>query len=237
MKNVTLLIIFTFALSTLAFGAKKYNLTIKVFSLYTRLPLEGIKVSTIIDNTTKEIGYTNANGEIILKELTEKSFGLLYEDTKGIHKMKKFNYSNSNRKDDLKVYQLKLTTDEELKLFKAIDEQYKDTIENKSTDKMDTALVKSASPKDNVEFYTFIHSQIEYPQECLDKAIQGKVYLKFIVQKDGKITHVEVLKGIHPLLDYEAIRVLRYAPNWNPSTYDGTPIQTFFTLPVNFRIN
>jgi protein TonB len=67
--------------------------------------------------------------------------------------------------------------------------------------------------------------------------IHGKVYLSFLVQKDGTITHVVVEKSVHPSLDAEAIRVLRYAPKWNPATSNGKPVVILVKMPIVFNLN
>ena len=78
---------------------------------------------------------------------------------------------------------------------------------------------------------------IRYPQDAQDEGVQGKSLLKFIVEKDGSISNVEIIKRNDPSLDAEAIRVVRSMPMWEPGMNQGTPVRSYFTLPVSFRLN
>lgn len=64
----------------------------------------------------------------------------------------------------------------------------------------------------------------------------GTVYLKFIVEKDGTLTNIEIGRGVSQLLDAEAIRVVSLMPNWTPATQNGEPVSVHYTLPINFRL-
>jgi TonB family protein len=76
-----------------------------------------------------------------------------------------------------------------------------------------------------------------YPKAARDSSIQGRVIVKFTVEKDGTITDVEVARGVHPALDEEAVRVVSMMPKWKPGTQMGDTVRTKFTLPVFFKIN
>ena len=77
---------------------------------------------------------------------------------------------------------------------------------------------------------------IEYPQSALDNNIQGKVVLRFVVEKDGSIGDVIVARKVDPALDKEAIRVLKSMPKWTPGKQRGKPVRSYFTLPIAFTI-
>ena len=66
---------------------------------------------------------------------------------------------------------------------------------------------------------------------------KGKVYLKFIVEKDGSITNVEIVRGISKELDNEAKRLVRNMPNWTPGEVKGLKVRSIFTMPINFELN
>ena len=85
-------------------------------------------------------------------------------------------------------------------------------------------------------FYNYLIENIEYPGECVEQNIEGRVFISCIVQKDGSITHAEVYKSAHPSLDAEALRVIRYAPKWIPATSAGTPIATKVIIPISFDL-
>lgn len=87
------------------------------------------------------------------------------------------------------------------------------------------------------ELLYFLSESVQYPEECQKKGIQGKVICQFTVAKNGKIEDVRVVRsGGHPLLDREAMRVLRSMPKWKPGTKRGKPIRVKYTVPVNFAL-
>lgn len=86
------------------------------------------------------------------------------------------------------------------------------------------------------KYKEYILTNLKYPQEALELGIEGKVYVKFVVTKDGSITNVEVVKGINPLMDKEAKRLIQNMPKWSPGILDGKPVSCYFYLPVYFKI-
>lgn len=85
-------------------------------------------------------------------------------------------------------------------------------------------------------FYTFISENIEYPSTASRLGITGSVYAQFIVEKDGSITDIQIVKGIGAGCDEEAIRVLKLAPNWNPGKQRGMPVRVRKILPIKFML-
>lgn len=83
---------------------------------------------------------------------------------------------------------------------------------------------------------TWLSSNVRYPEAAQQNNIQGKVVVKFIVEKDGSISNVDVIRSVDRDLDREALRVVNMMPKWNPGTNKGVPVRSYFTLPVNFRI-
>lgn len=80
----------------------------------------------------------------------------------------------------------------------------------------------------------FIKQEVKYPKKAKRAGIQGKVYVSFIVEKDGSVTEVSIARGVDPLLDEEAMRAVRLMPKWKPGLMNGTPVRTKFNLPVSF---
>jgi TonB family protein len=80
----------------------------------------------------------------------------------------------------------------------------------------------------------FLKANLKYPPAAKEKGIQGKVYVQFVVEKDGSITNVEVRRGVNPLLDAEALRVAKLLPNFEPGTMRGKKVRVRYTLPVAF---
>lgn len=87
------------------------------------------------------------------------------------------------------------------------------------------------------EMYKFLSQNLKYPSAAQRANIQGKVFLKFIVEKDGSITGVETMKGIGFGCDEEAARVVKLMPKWIAGKQNGRNVRVFFTIPVFFRLD
>ncbi len=82
----------------------------------------------------------------------------------------------------------------------------------------------------------FLRHYIEYPQEAIDKNIEGRVVVSFVIEEDGSISNPKIFRGKHPLLDKAALHVVDMMPNWIPAKKDGKAIRQKFYLPVLFRL-
>lgn len=91
-------------------------------------------------------------------------------------------------------------------------------------------------PGGDAALFRYLGSQIKYPAIDKDLGIKGTVYVKFIVEKDGSISGVELLKGVSPTIDAEAIRVVKGMPRWNPGKQREEPVRVFFNLPIRFDL-
>jgi protein TonB len=83
----------------------------------------------------------------------------------------------------------------------------------------------------------YIQKNSVYPAEALNNNVQGRVILKFVVNTDGSVDRIEVLKGIDPLLDNEAVRVISTLPKFKPGRQSGVPVQVWYSVPVLFQIH
>lgn len=83
----------------------------------------------------------------------------------------------------------------------------------------------------------FIKENVQYPEQALADSIQGRVYVSFVVDSTGKITQPEVARGIHPLLDAEALRVVQLMPDWIPAELNGKRYKTRVRLPITFVLD
>ena len=81
-----------------------------------------------------------------------------------------------------------------------------------------------------------IFKRVQYPQEAREAGIQGKVYVSFVIEKEGSISNIKIVRGIGGGCDKEAIRVVNKMENWNPGLQDGEPIRVKFILPINFTL-
>lgn len=86
-------------------------------------------------------------------------------------------------------------------------------------------------------FYAYVGKNMKYPAQARRMGIEGKVYITFVVGKDGALTDVKVLKGIGAGCDMEAIRVLSGAPKWKPGKQRGRPVRVRMQLPIIFKLN
>ncbi len=86
------------------------------------------------------------------------------------------------------------------------------------------------------ELLKYISTHIKYPTMAAENNIQGRVVVKFVVQKDGKVGEVVVLRGKDPDLDKEAVRVVKTLPNFIPGKMNGQAVSVWYTLPINFKL-
>ena len=82
----------------------------------------------------------------------------------------------------------------------------------------------------------FLQQNIKYPQMARESSIQGTVYVTFVVERDGSVTDVRVLRGIGGGCDEEAIRVIKAMPKWNPGKQRGKPVRVQFNMPIKFTL-
>lgn len=82
----------------------------------------------------------------------------------------------------------------------------------------------------------YIKAQIRYPDTAQRAGIQGRVIVSFVIEKNGAVSHPEVIRSVHSELDAEAIRIVSSMPKWKPGKQNGVPKRTRFTVPVAFRL-
>lgn len=82
----------------------------------------------------------------------------------------------------------------------------------------------------------WVYAYLKYPQEAVRKGIQGRVQVDFIIDEKGKVGDVKVIKGCDPLLDAEAVRVIKASPDWRPGRLRGKKVKTELSLNVEFRL-
>lgn len=80
----------------------------------------------------------------------------------------------------------------------------------------------------------YLNKNIKYPVNAEKNGIQGRVVTTFVVERDGSITDVRVIKSVDPSLDKEAVRVIRSMPKWNPCKQNGAAVRVKFTMPITF---
>jgi len=86
------------------------------------------------------------------------------------------------------------------------------------------------------KFYAYLGRNIHYPAVAKENNVQGKVFLTFVVERDGSLTDIKVLRGIGSGCDEEAVRVLRAAPKWKPGIQNGRPVRVQYNVPITFTL-
>jgi protein TonB len=87
------------------------------------------------------------------------------------------------------------------------------------------------------KFREWIQKRANYPQIAQDNGIQGKVFLTFVVERDGSVTNVRVVKGVDKILDDEAVKAIEASPKWSPGLQRGRPVRVRFFIPLVFSFN
>mgnify|MGYP003289544139 CR=1 FL=1 len=85
-------------------------------------------------------------------------------------------------------------------------------------------------------FAMWVAQQIVYPETAKESGASGRVILQFTIAKDGSVTDVKVVRGVHPDLDKEVVRVVTSSPKWNPGKHKGQAVPVMFTFPVVFKM-
>jgi len=84
------------------------------------------------------------------------------------------------------------------------------------------------------KFREYINKNLRYPEIAAENGIQGRVILSFVVETDGRVSNVRILRGVDPALDREAIRVVESSPKWQPGMQRGKPVRVSFNIPIIF---
>jgi TonB family protein len=108
---------------------------------------------------------------------------------------------------------------------------------NDEDDKVFTVVEQNpAYPGGESARMNFLRRNIRYPAKAISKKTEGKVIINFIVEKDGTVSKINVLKGIGNGCDEEALRVAKMMPKWKPGLQSGLPVRVSFNMPINFQL-
>ncbi len=91
-------------------------------------------------------------------------------------------------------------------------------------------------PGGDVELRKYIATNVKYPEIAKENGISGRVYIQFVINSKGMVTDVKVARGVDPVLDAEAIRVVQSMPAWKPGKQRGKPVKVSYTVPINFTL-
>jgi protein TonB len=114
---------------------------------------------------------------------------------------------------------------------------FDEPVEEEVAEEIFTIVEDQPAPKGGMAaFYEYVGKKLKYPAQARRMGIEGKVFVEFVVDKDGSITSVKAIKGIGAGCDEEAIRVIQTAPKWNPGKQRGRPVKVRMILPITFKL-
>lgn len=96
---------------------------------------------------------------------------------------------------------------------------------------------KPEFPGGEAAMFQWISKNVKYPEIAKENGVQGKVFVQFVIGKDGRVSDVQVVRGVDPSLDKEAVRVIQNMPAWKPGKQRGKPVKVSFQLPINFKLS
>lgn len=137
-------------------------------------------------------------------------------------------------KEDIKIeIDVEVTTDtkiEEIVIAPVVEEK-------EDVDQIFLVVEESATPKGGMSaFYKYVSDKMKYPAQARRMGIEGKVFVEFVINRDGSITDVKAIKGIGAGCDEEAVRVVQSAPPWNPGKQRGKPVRQRYVVPIIFKL-
>jgi TonB family protein len=189
-------------------------------------------------------GEVQAKYDALVKAKPDKKLLLIEMDQHGQAKLEEMRLKMENLKPNeiasIEIIKIPAAGTDPARAFAIVEysEMMNKISDLSSTDEVFTVVEESATPKIGMEaFYKYIMQNLRYPLEARTKGVEGKVFIQFIVQKDGTLTDFTVLKSVDPALDNEAIRVLQGASEWNPGKQAGVIVKQKVVMPINFRIN
>lgn len=111
-------------------------------------------------------------------------------------------------------------------------------IDPEQEDKVNEAIVdvRPSFPGGDGKLWEWISQHIVYPPGCYESHIQGRVVIRFMIKADGSVGKTEIIRGIYPELDKEALRVVKSLPKFNPAILNGKAVDYWFTLPITFKL-
>ena len=120
-------------------------------------------------------------------------------------------------------------------------QEQEDTVIIKQNVTLDEVFYKvDVMPKfnggDSDNFRQFIQEKLKYPEDAQTKKITGKVYVEFVIDKEGNIVNAKVIRGVSPSLDAEALRVVNLSPKWEPGQNGGKAVNVSYTMPIVFAL-
>ncbi len=127
--------------------------------------------------------------------------------------------------------------DKEIKVIDPIGASDLEAQKHPDTNKIYTAVEQEPDfPGGMLKFADYVKTHLNYPDLAKQNNVQGRVFLTFIVEKDGSLSDIKVVRGIGSGCDEEAVRLLKKGPKWIPGKQNGYVLRVMYTLPVSFKL-
>jgi TonB family protein len=160
--------------------------------------------------------------------------------------MSEFNSEQKNTQESLnKTKDKSIRPKKKDKSVSAVSDSENKTLNQQPAEMLETnneALIKKADkmpefPGGTQGLILYLQEHLHYPSSDKLRGIQGNLYISFIIEENGKISSVEILKGLGGECDSEAVKAVSSMPDWQPGIVDGKPVRVRFTLPITFQLN
>jgi len=116
--------------------------------------------------------------------------------------------------------------------------QKTDTVKNNEDNRIFTSIEHVPEfPGGLNAFGSYLGRSIVYPKSAIDHHIQGRVIISFIVERDGSLSDIKVIRGVSPDIDNESLRVMRACPKWKPGTQNGRTVRVAYSVPISFSLS
>ncbi len=243
------LFILAIILSFSAFAGKDHTLEIKLVDKKSREPLTGLRVTAYSYKKLDETVFSDGEGVVVFNwKKSLKYLSITVTDTSKHYLTKSIGFD----KEDLGGIKMSVTfameeapdMDSIFAEFRKIDQMIDQHIREENLDSTVYGLLGEHCPESVDPGFVggpeamqkYINESLVYPQEAIEHNEQGYVYTKFIVEVDGTISHVEIMRGVSLALDYESVRILYDMPKWEPGSCDGKPVRMTVLMPIIFRL-
>lgn len=189
-------------------------------------PIQGVKILSVPNSTPTEV-TTQADGSFEFKASPKAKLLFLYQD--------------GNKKKGISFTDERLPKENKTNWTIVYNEKWNEVMQSDSgTPDNPIFEVVEHMPEFTgggmPALMEYLSKNIKYPEAAMKKGIQGRGIVQFVVEKDGSITNVKILRGVDPELDKEAVRVVSAMPKWKPGTQRGEAVRVRFTVPVMFRL-
>lgn len=133
--------------------------------------------------------------------------------------------------------EIEVDLDIEITEEEVIEEIVFEEIEEEVAEEIFNIVEVSAEPDGGMSaFYGFVKKHMKYPSQARRMGIEGRVFVQFVIDTDGSITDVQIVRGIGAGCDEEAVRIIKQHPKWNPGRQRGVPVKQRMTLAINFQL-